>query len=236
LVAGLNAAAWAAGRSPTLFDRASSYIGVMVDDLVLQGITEPYRMLTARAEYRLRLRADNAEVRLSAIAQEAGCLSRARREHVTRRDGERAHVRAELATPATAAQLRSAGAEVREDGVRRTLGEWIRFPAVTTEVLLNLAPGLAEVSLSVLAELVEDFRYAPYLERQDAEIVRMRGDDAVLIPTGLSYRAVPGLSHEMVERLTAARPSTLGAAARVRGITPAAVAAILVHTRAREAA
>jgi tRNA uridine 5-carboxymethylaminomethyl modification enzyme len=208
----------------------------MIDDLVLQGVTEPYRMLTARAEYRLRLRADNAEARLSAAAEAAGCLSSARRAHVVRDEVERVVVRRELARTATATQVKAAGADVRDDGVRRTLGEWLRFPKVEVEVLAALAPELRPVTPRILAELVEDFRYAPYLERQDAEIARMRGDDAVLIPPALSYRAIPGLSNEMVERLTAARPTTLGAAARVRGITPAAVAAILVHLRARVAA
>jgi tRNA uridine 5-carboxymethylaminomethyl modification enzyme len=236
LVAGLNAAAWAAGRPPILFDRASSYMGVMVDDLVLQGVTEPYRMLTARAEYRLRLRADNAEARLSPLARAAGCLSKARVAHVMSDEQQRADIRSELARHTSSAELKAAGVDVRDDGVRRTLGDWLRFPAVSAETLQKVAPALRAANPRLLAELVEDFRYAPYLERQEAEIARMRSEDGVVIPPSLSYRSVPGLSSEMVERLSAARPTTLGAAARVRGITPAALAAILVRVRSREAA
>jgi tRNA uridine 5-carboxymethylaminomethyl modification enzyme len=236
LVAGLNAAAACAGAAPILFDRASSYIGVMVDDLVLQGVTEPYRMLTARAEYRLRLRADNAEARLSALAKRAGCLSPGRLAHIAQEDAERAQVREAFDQPASASDLRAAGAEVREDGVRRTLGEWLRFPAVGSDTLRRVAPPLAGISARILEELVQDARYAPYLERQDAEIARLRDDDAIALSPHMAYRAVPGLSNEMVDRLSAARPSTLGAASRIRGVTPAALAAILVHVRGRRAA
>jgi tRNA uridine 5-carboxymethylaminomethyl modification enzyme len=236
LVAGLNAAASCAGSPPILFDRASSYIGVMIDDLVLQGVTEPYRMLTARAEYRLRLRADNAEARLSATAKAAGCLSLERLAHIEREEAERVQVREALSRAATSSELRAAGADVREDGIRRTLGEWLRFPVVDAETLRRVAPALARTSTRILNELVQDARYAPYLERQDAELARLHSDEAVSLPAHLSYRAVPGLSNEMVERLTAARPSTLGAASRIRGVTPAALAAILVHVRSRRAA
>jgi tRNA uridine 5-carboxymethylaminomethyl modification enzyme len=236
LVAGLNAAANCAGAPPILFGRASSYIGVMVDDLVLQGVTEPYRMLTARAEYRLRLRADNAEARLSDVAKRAGCLSPERLEHIERQAAERDQVREALSRPSSASELRAAGADVREDGVRRTLGEWLRFPTVDTDTLRSVAPSLVAASNRILEELVQDTRYAPYLERQDAEIARLHNDDAVTLPAHLSYRAIPGLSNEMVERLTVARPSTLGAASRIRGVTPAALAAILVHVRSRRAA
>jgi len=236
LVAGLNAAAFAGGGEAILFDRASSYIGVMVDDLVLQGVTEPYRMLTARAEHRLRLRADNAEARLSKQADALGCISSARRAHLRADEQQRRHVREQLSRSASAAELRAAGAPVREDGVQRSLAAWLRFPSVGQDILSRVVPELRQASARILRELIEDYRYAPYLERQDAEIARVRHDEVTTIPAGLSYRAVPGLSNEMVERLTAARPSTLGAAARIRGVTPAALAAILVHLRARSAA
>jgi tRNA uridine 5-carboxymethylaminomethyl modification enzyme len=233
LVAGLNAAAYAQGAAPILFDRATSYIGVMVDDLVLQGVTEPYRMLTARAEYRLRLRADNAEARLSSAADEASCLSRERREHLGRDAAERARIERLLSRRVRAGELH---AEVRDDGITRPLGEWLRFPQVDSACLRNMQPELKTASPRLLEEMVQDYRYTPYLERQDAEVARLRSDETVTIPSGLDYGRIPGLSLEMVERLNSARPSTLGAASRVRSITPAAVAAILVHVRGRKAA
>jgi len=235
LVAGLNAAAAAAGRSPVLFDRADSYIGVMVDDLVLQGVTEPYRMLTSRAEFRLRLRADNAEARLTPKAIAAGCVSRERLAHWQRREAARADIEAALANIARAADLREAGAEVRDEGIARTLADWLRFPGVGTEALERLVPSLASTPRTLLAEAVEDHRYAPYVERQQAEVARLRSDEAVRLPRDLDYAAIPGLSTEMLERLSAARPATLGAAGRVRGVTPAALAAILVHVRRKAA-
>lgn len=233
LVAGLNAAAYTQGAAHVLFDRATSYIGVMVDDLVLQGVTEPYRMLTARAEYRLRLRADNAEARLSSTAERVGCLSRERRDHLARDGAERARIETLLARRVRAGELH---ADVRDDGIARSFGEWLRFPQIDAECLRKAEPELMDTSPRLLEELVQDHRYAPYLERQDAEVARLRSDEAVSIPSGLDYGRIPGLSLEMVERLNAARPSTLGAASRVRSITPAAVAAILVHVRGRKAA
>jgi len=236
LVAGLNAAALARGGSPILFDRASSYIGVMIDDLVLQGVTEPYRMLTARAEYRLRLRADNAEARLAPLARAAGCLSPARLAHLQRDEEQRLVVRTALAALATGAELSKAGTDVRDDGVRRSLAEWLRFPAVDLHACCSVAPALKDAEPRIVEELVQDARYAPYLRRQDAEVARLRADENIPIPPSLSYRAIPGLSNEMVERLSAARPATLAGAGRIRGITPAALAAILVHVRGRRAA
>ncbi len=233
LVAGLNAAAIACELAPCVLDRASSYIGVMIDDLVLQGVTEPYRMLTARAEYRLSLRADNAETRLGGIAAALDCLSDARIAHQRRRNTERDALRDALSRSLTAHDIERLGSHVAQDGSRRTARDWLRMPNVRIEQLIRDVRGLA--SDAAIAETVEDARYAPYLERQSEEIIKMRGEEAVMLPTTLDYAAVPGLSNEMIDRLTAARPSTLGAASRVRGVTPAAMSAIYLYAHRRAA-
>jgi tRNA uridine 5-carboxymethylaminomethyl modification enzyme len=235
LVAGLNAAAGAVGHEPILFDRSDSYIGVMVDDLTLQGATEPYRMLTARAEYRLRLRADNAEARLTPKAMAAGCVSVERQAHFHARQEERLKIEAALGNQFGGSALREASVAVRDEGPKRPLSEWLRFPEVDADALLRLVPGLGAYKRALLEEAVQDHRYAPYLERQRSEVERLRSDEAVRLPEALDYSAIPGLSNEMVERLSLARPNTLGAASRVRGVTPAALAAILVDARRRDA-
>jgi tRNA uridine 5-carboxymethylaminomethyl modification enzyme len=235
LVAGLNAAAWAGGGAPILFDRSESYIGVMIDDLTLQGVTEPYRMLTARAEYRLRLRADNAEARLTPLALAAGCVAGERRAHFEARQAERLALERHLAGVRSAGELQARNIPVSDDGRRRSLAQWLRFPQVAAAELLRLEPALAGFRHRLIEEAVEDHRYAPYVERQQAEVARLRSDENVRIPADMDYGAIPGLSTEMVERLAAARPGTLGAARRIRGVTPAALAAILVHSRRKAA-
>ena len=230
LMAGLNAAAKALGRPALVLDRASSYIGVLIDDLVLQGVTEPYRMLTARAEYRLRLRADNAATRLTPIALEAGCVGAQRRDWFVSRETERARGREILDTRYTTSDLRAAGLEVKAGADAQSLFDWLRFVEAKPDALLVLCPALSAVSLPVLAELIEDARYAPYIARQEAEVRAMRANDKIPL-SAVDFAAVPGLSNEMVERLQAARPATLGAAERVRGITPTALAAILVQAK-----
>ncbi len=235
LFAGVNAAALARGEAPMILDRASSYIGVMIDDLVLQGVTEPYRMLTARAEYRLRLRANNAGSRLAEIGRAHGILGRERVAHYDRLIAQRERVERELGEEFSATQMARAGANVRQDGARRTLFEWARFPEVHRELLSTLAPALTEIEADLRDEILEDAHYAPYLERQAAEIAALRRDERVSIPPDFDFSAIGGLSGEMVERLDRARPDTLAAAARIRGITPAALAALLVHVR-RQAA
>ncbi len=236
LAAGMNAAAFAAGKGEISFDRATSYIGVMLDDLTLQGVSEPYRMLTARAEYRLRLRADNAGTRLTSWADAQGAVSAGRRAMHQRREGARLRMHAMLdARVVGAAEMIAAGAAVAADHARRSLGDWLRFAEVGDAQLLTLEPALADVANDVRAEVVQDGRYAPYLVRQDQEIARLRADASIALAGIADYRAINGLSNEMVERLNGARPADLAAAGRLRGITPAALAAIMVHAR-RQAA
>jgi tRNA uridine 5-carboxymethylaminomethyl modification enzyme len=230
LIAGLNAAARALGRPSLVLDRASSYIGVMIDDLVLQGITEPYRMLTARAEYRLRLRADNAATRLTPLALEMGCVNADRRDWFASREKQRANLRSALERCVSGAELADIGLAVRDRGERQSLFDWLRFLSPTRAQLLQICPDVDAVSDALLAEMLEDARYAPYIARQEAEIREMRANESIAL-AGVDFSAVPGLSNEMVERLHAAQPATLGAAERVQGITPAALAAILVAAK-----
>ena len=229
LVAGMQAAAAVLGREPASLDRANSYIAVMVDDLTLHGVSEPYRMLTARAEYRLRLRANNASTRLTPLAIAAGCVGPERTAWFEAREAERLACETLLDREAGACE---AGAQVN-DGARRPLRDWLRFPGVSLAPLLGDAlpadPDLAD-------EIAEDAAYAPYLERQDAELRDLRASETLRLSDALDYAAIPGLSREMAERLTAARPATLGAAGRVAGVTPAALAVLLVHARRRIAA
>ena len=230
LVAGANAAGFALDLAPFLPDRTQSYVGVLIDDLVLQGVTEPYRMLTARAEFRLRLRADNAETRLGSIAQAAGLLGNERRRHLDRRQRERQAVDHILSAKLTANTLAWAGAAIAQDGSRRSAAAWLRFPAVD---LGHVAPGLALTP--VVAEAIEDARYAPYVERQADEVAQLQADERTMLAADLDFATIPGLSLEMIERLNAGRPRTLAAAGRVRGITPAALTAILLHASRRAA-
>jgi tRNA uridine 5-carboxymethylaminomethyl modification enzyme len=190
-------------------------------------------MLTARAEYRLRLRADNAETRLAPIAAAAGALGDARLARLGSRTGARAEIEAMLAVPLPASQLLANGVTTSLDGQRRSGADWLRFAGVEIH---HVAPGLAGCfEQALIAEIAEDARYAPYLRRQDEEVAQLRANDAVRLPETLDYAAIPGLSAEMVERLSRARPGTLGAAGRMRGITPAALTAILLHARRRAA-
>ncbi|MCB2015460.1 MAG: tRNA uridine-5-carboxymethylaminomethyl(34) synthesis enzyme MnmG [Sphingobium sp.] len=236
LVAGANAASHALDQDALILDRVDSYIGVMIDDLILHGVTEPYRMLTARAEYRLRLRADNATTRLTQLAVDHGLAGAARRRWFADRCGQRDHMMAALGAQATASELKRQGIDIRQDGSRRSLFEWARFPEVGEDALLNLAPELAEVDPGLRAEIWEDAHYAPYLERQASELAELRRNEAIRVPADLDYGSIGGLSNEMQEKLNAARPETLAAASRVAGITPAALAAILVHLRRKAAA
>jgi tRNA uridine 5-carboxymethylaminomethyl modification enzyme len=232
LVAGANAALAARGAPPLMLDRAQSYIGVMIDDLVNQGVTEPYRMFTSRAEYRLHLRADNADQRLTPLAAQLGLVRDSEADAFDRRMQALVRGRALLdnsrASPNELARL---GAAVRQDGIVRTAFEWLRFPEVDWSTAATLWPALGSVDADIAEQLHVDARYAIYLERQADDVAAFRRDETLDLPDALDYSTIAGLSNEMVERLNRARPATLGAAARVAGVTPAALTALLRHVR-----
>lgn len=232
IVAGINAARRSSGRTLATFDRADSYIGVMIDDLTLQGVTEPYRMLTARAEYRLRLRADNATERLTPVGNSIGCIGTERARYAERRRDSLVAISSLLQLTVRAGAVSS---ELRDDGRSRSLAEWCRFGGVEAEHLLRAQPQLRSFDPSLLRLALDDARYAPYLERQDAEVRALRSAGHAPIAENLDYRSIPGLSNEMIERLELARPGDLESASRIRGITPAALAVILAHTQKRAA-
>ncbi len=235
LVAGANAALAVQGREPMILDRSESYIGVMVDDLVLQGVTEPYRMLTARAEYRLRLRADNAATRLTPKGIALGLVRPATAAQFEARMAERAKAVELLSAPVASADYAAIGLALPGDGASRARIDLLRYSGIAIRDLAVLAPELADIDPTLLAELAEDAHYAPYIARQDAELRALAANEAILLDPALDYAAIGGLSREMVERLTKARPETLGQAGRIDGVTPAALTAIMVHSRRRAA-
>ena len=235
LVAGLNAALSAGGGEPLTFDRASSYIGVLVDDLVTRGTTEPYRMFTSRAEYRLVLRADNADQRLTPTGIQAGCVGTeraaafgAKAEALT---AARALVQRLALSPSA---LRDRGIAVNADGVPRTAAELLAYPEIDLQRLAAVWPELGAIPVHIAEQLEIDARYAGYLERQEADIRAFRKDEALELPADLDYESVGSLSAEIRSKLQGAKPATLGAAARISGVTPAALIALLKHVRRRE--
>jgi len=227
LVAGLNAAGarWIPGR-------ATSYIGVMIDDLVTHGVTEPYRMFTSRAEFRLRLRADNSDIRLTGTGLGIGCVGPDRAAHFLARKSEIDRLTRELQ------KVRVPGStlpQIQSDGGVRSLWEWARYPGVDWEMLTNAAP-VGDAAPDIVESVLTNARYAVYVERQEADIIRLRKDEAVIVPRGTIFSGIPGLSGEMAERLQIAAPETLGQASRVRGITPAALTALLAWLRRQQTA
>jgi tRNA uridine 5-carboxymethylaminomethyl modification enzyme len=234
LVAGLNAVLAAAGREAFVLDRAQAYIGVMIDDLVTRGVTEPYRMFTSRAEFRLSLRADNADQRLTPVGMELGCVGEQRR----RVFGEKSEALA--AARETAARLRvtpdeaaARGFSVNRDGVRRSVLDLMGYPDVSPAAMRAAFPEIAEVPTPILQQLADDARYAPYIERQRADVEGLRRDESEALPEDLDYGALPGLSNELKAKLSRIRPRSLGQAGRIEGMTPAALTLILMKLRQR---
>jgi tRNA uridine 5-carboxymethylaminomethyl modification enzyme len=237
LLAGLNAALLAAGtQDMAVVDRADAYMGVMIDDLVTQGAKEPYRMFTSRAEYRLRLRADNADQRLTPLGIRLGCVGpvRAKMFHVKQRALDTATALAR-SNSLTSSQAAKAGLAVNQDGVTRTAFDLLRLPDVTWDRLASIWPDMAGVTPAIAAQVAIDANYAVYLDRQDQDVAAFRRDEQLELPDALDFARVSGLSNEVRDKLSRARPATLGAAARIQGITPAALTALLAHVRKRAA-
>jgi tRNA uridine 5-carboxymethylaminomethyl modification enzyme len=234
LMAGLNAVLSASGRQFVL-DRADAYIGVLIDDLVTRGTNEPYRMFTSRAEYRLMLRADNADLRLTDKGRAAGCIGRERSRSFDRRVSELERARSLLRTlTATPNELRKKGLPVNLDGVRRTAAELLGYPDITFTRLALIWPDLRGFNVGTIEQLEVDARYQGYLGRQEADIRAFRRDESLKLPADLDYSTVGSLSIEVRSKLAATRPATLGAAARISGVTPAALTALLRHVKREE--
>ncbi|MDA0661847.1 MAG: tRNA uridine-5-carboxymethylaminomethyl(34) synthesis enzyme MnmG [Proteobacteria bacterium] len=232
LMAGLNAALAVAGRDPLILDRADAYIGVLIDDLVTKGANEPYRMFTSRAEYRLRLRADNADQRLSPIGAAIGCLSEIRLAAWHRKETALAEAR-DLARSLRASpnMLARHGIAVKADGVVRDVTTLLAFPDIDLDLLAGIWPALGSIAPDIAEQLTIDGRYSGYMARQDADILAYRRDDQLVLPSDLDYDSVGSLSTEVRQKLQAARPRTLGAAARISGVTPAATVALLRYVQ-----
>ena len=234
IVAGIYAACVSRGTTPPSLDRANSYLAVMIDDLILHGVSEPYRMLTARAEYRLRLRSNNASTRLTPLGMAIGCIGHKREHWFRQREAERGGFDAALAQTISGSELMPEAHAGVLSGEKRSIADWFRVPDTKIEHFDRWLPKGWRERPDLASEIYEDAVYAPYLERQEAELRDMRASEAVSVPADCDFSRVPGLSNEMVERLSAARPQTLAAAGQVRGITPAALAALLVYVRSSE--
>ena len=232
LVAGLNAARSASGADPVVFRRDEAYIGVLIDDLVTRGVTEPYRMFTSRAEFRLTLRADNADQRLTDRGLALGCVGVSRetvwRDRRAELEAARRRAAELVLTPAAAARE---GLPVKADGQRRNLSELLAYPTIAFEDLARIWPEISDWSPAVREQVEIDAAYSGYLDRQAADAEAFRRDESLRLPPTLDYAAVGGLSNEIREKLSSVRPLTLGQAARIEGVTPGALTALLAHAR-----
>ena len=234
LMAGLNAALAAAGGAPFILDRSEAYIGVMIDDLVTQGVSEPYRMFTSRAEFRLSLRADNADLRLTPRGLERGCVSPRRAEHYLNKSKALAAARDLVAgLSLSPSRLRREGLEINLDGNPRSVMALLAYPRIDLARLAAIWPELGGLSGAVAEQIEIEAHYNAYLARQRADVAAFRRDEALALPADLDFDAIGGLSNEAREKLHAARPATLGAAGRISGVTPAALTALLGHVQRR---
>lgn len=232
LVAGLNAALKAQGRGPLHFSRSQSYIGVMIDDLVTRGVSEPYRMFTSRAEFRLSLRADNADQRLTSLGIETGCVGQERQAAFAEKQRRYtlARQRAEAIT-LSPSDLRRAGIEVRQDGVRRSLFSLLGQNEIPQDQVLELDQELSSYDAATIKQLAVDALYHQYADRQSRDAELLRKEEAVAIPTDFDYDALSGLSNELKSKLKQHQPTSLAAAATIEGMTPAALTLILAVIR-----
>ena len=237
LVAGLNAALNSAGRAAISFSRTDSYIGVMVDDLTMRGVSEPYRMFTSRAEFRLSLRADNADQRLTPRALELGCVSDGRARHFSEKMDRLKAGRQRLESiQYSSSQLAASGISVAKDGKKRTLYEVLSFPDVEFSDLFEIQPDLAGVDFQSQRQLEREALYSNYIVRQQSDVARLKKDEGLLLPGDFDYSAMSGLSGELRVKLQNVRPSNLAQAARIEGMTPAALALLLAHVQKRQRA
>jgi tRNA uridine 5-carboxymethylaminomethyl modification enzyme len=233
IVAGINAALRAGGKpADFVISRTDAYIGVMIDDLVTRGVSEPYRMFTSRAEYRLRLRADNADERLTPLGEKIGCVDAVRSAVYARKASSIASSRALLESlTLTPDQAAGHGITLNRDGRRRSAFDLLAFPEITVASLSSVWPELGAIPAAAAERLKVDARYAVYMDRQEAGIVAFKKDEAVAIPATLDFAAIAGLSNEIRQKLDRHRPSTLAQASRIDGMTPAALMLVLAHIR-----
>jgi tRNA uridine 5-carboxymethylaminomethyl modification enzyme len=232
LLAGLNAAARAGAGAAITFDRAEGYVAVMIDDLVTRGVTEPYRMFTSRAEYRLTLRADNADQRLTQKGIAIGCVGRARQTTHAEKMSALAQARAYATSVSlTPTQANRHGLALNQDGVRRSGFELLSHPNIGVQELARIWPGFHQMAPKIAEQLAIDAKYAVYLDRQADDIAAFRRDEELELPAGLDYEKLGGLSNEVKQKLQAVRPRTLGQAGRIDGMTPVALTLLLAHVR-----
>lgn len=232
MVAGLNAALSASGRDAYHFSRAESYIGVMIDDLITRGVTEPYRMFTSRAEFRLSLRADNADQRLTPVGIELGCVGETRRRVFSNKSSRLSEGRRLLSEKTyTPQQLAKTGVSLAQDGARRTGFQLLSLPEVGFDVLCRLDESLASIDAEIGDQLAKDALYANYIERQQRDVDAIKRDEAQIIPAGLIYEEIDGLTSEQKIKLAKARPGNLAQAARIEGMTPAALTLLMSKLR-----